>query len=87
VSGLRLRRDALEWRDVDGELVALDVHGAEYLRSNRAGALIWRLLAEGSDRDALVAALAWKFGIDDRTAAADVDHFLGELRARGLLEE
>jgi hypothetical protein len=85
MSDLKLRREALEWREVDGEVVALDVGAAEYLAANPTGAVLWRALADGCSRDDLVAALVRAFRVDDQTAERDVDRFLGTLRERDLL--
>lgn len=86
MSELRLNRDALEWREVEGELVALDVDAAEYIAANRAGATIWRKLAESATREELVAALVARFEVDETTAAGDVDRFVATLRERNLLD-
>lgn len=83
---LRLKRDALEWREVEGEIVALDVGAAEYVAANPAGATLWRELAGGASREQLVAALARDFAVDEETAGRDVDAFVTALRERGLLE-
>jgi hypothetical protein len=82
---LRLRRDGVAWRDVDGEVVALDEHAAVYLAANPAGAVLWRSLAGGATREELAAELALAFGIDTDRAAADTDGFLADLSERGLL--
>jgi hypothetical protein len=84
---LRLNRDASEWRNVDGEVVALDVAGSQYIATNRAGAELWRRLDAGASREDLVAALVDRFDVDEPTAARDVERFLESLRARNLLRE
>jgi hypothetical protein len=53
---------------------------------NRTGAVLWPLLAEGTDRDALVAAVVGEFDVDAETAGRDVDAFVGALREQDLLE-
>lgn len=83
---MRLKRDPLEWREVDGEVVALDVEAAEYLAANPPGALLWRLLAEGASREELVEALVSRFDVDEATAARDADSFVATLRERDLIE-
>jgi Coenzyme PQQ synthesis protein D (PqqD) len=85
VSELRLRQEGVAWKDVDGEVVALDERAAVYLGVNPAGALLWRSLAAGATRAELVAELAGAFGIASERAAADTDAFLADLGARGLL--
>ena len=84
---LRLNREASEWREVEGEVVALDVGSSEYIATNRAGAELWRLLDSGASREDLAGALVARFDVDEPTAEADVDRFLDSLRARNLLLE
>jgi hypothetical protein len=86
VGDLRLKRSALEWREVEGEIVALDVGAAEYVAANGAGAILWRELAGGATREALVASLTREYRVDAETAGRDVDRFVESLGARGLLE-
>jgi coenzyme PQQ synthesis protein D (PqqD) len=85
VSELRLRQDGVAWKDVDGEVVALDERAAVYLGANPAGALLWRSLAGGATRAELVAELAGAFGIAHERAVADTDAFLAQLGSHGLL--
>ena len=84
---LKLRKDRVEWRQVEGEIVALDLKTSQYLGINRAGAILWPHLAEGATVAALKERLAGEFGLDDETAARDVEAFLASLRAQDLLEE
>jgi hypothetical protein len=86
VTTLRLRQHALEWRQVDDEVVALDLDTSRYLATNRTGALLWDQLAAGATREALIAKLVATWEIDAERAAADVDAFLAVLDDRGLLE-
>ena len=85
MSELRLRPEALSWREVDGQLVAVDTRTSTYLAANPTGLLLWETLAAGTTRDVLVERLVERYGIDAERAAADVDHFLDSLRTRGLL--
>ena len=83
---MRLKRDPLEWREVEGEVVALDVEAAEYLAANRTGAVLWRLLADGASHEQLVQALVSGFDVDEATAARDAESFVATLRERDLIE-
>jgi Coenzyme PQQ synthesis protein D (PqqD) len=83
---LKLRAEALEWREVEGEVVALDVRASQYLAVNRTGAVLWPLLVAGTDREALVAAVLAEFEVDSATAQRDVDAFVAALREQDLLE-
>ena len=82
---LRLAQDALEWREVDGEVIALERERAAYLGVNRTGTLLWRALETGADEPELAALLVERYGIEAATARADVTRFVGELRAQNLL--
>jgi hypothetical protein len=86
VTELRLREEGLKWREIDGEMVAVDVRTSTYLSANPSGMVLWEPLSAGTSREALVEALVEHFGIDRERAADDVDAFVGELRARDLLE-
>jgi hypothetical protein len=81
----RLRDADLDWREVEGELVALDLRESRYLAINRSGQVLWAALAEGATRDELVERLVEAFDIEVGHAAADVDAFTAELESRGLL--
>jgi hypothetical protein len=82
---LTLKRDALSWREVDGEILALDLDGSRYLATNEAGALLWNELAKGTTHDALVAILVDQYGLERDHARADVETFIRDLAEQGLL--
>jgi hypothetical protein len=83
---LKLRADRLQWVELEGEVVALDESALMYLGANESAALLWRELAAGTTRERLGELLARQFGLDPAEAEADVDSFLDDLRARGLIE-
>jgi hypothetical protein len=87
MNDLRLRTRDLSWRDIDGEIVAVDVASSSYLSANPAGALLWSMLATGASRDELADRLVGTFGIERERADADVAAFLDSLSARNLLDE
>ena len=87
---LTLREADLDWRQVEGELVVLDLRESRYLAINRTGRALWAALAEGATRNELIESLVTHLGLDDACidharAAADVDAFTSELDSRGLL--
>ena len=83
---LRLRDDAVRWREIDREVVAVDLESSMYLSTNESGVRLWRRLAEGATIEQLVDELVSAFGIEPERAIADVRSFLDELEARNLLE-
>ncbi|HEX5620180.1 MAG TPA: PqqD family protein [Solirubrobacteraceae bacterium] len=82
---LRLRVDDLHWREIDGEVIALEARGSTYVAANGAGTLIWRALAEGTTPEALADELVRVYGIDRARATEDIQHFLAQLTDQGLL--
>ena len=81
----KLRDEALHWRQIEDEVVAVDMKTSAYLGANPAGALLWEALADGATKDALANLLVERFSIDESRAAADVDAFLAQLDEAGLL--
>ena len=83
---LRLRVEEVEWREVEGEVVALDLRQNAYVGVNRTGAVLWNALASGATPEQLVALLVERFDVDRGRAGADADEFLQQLADRDLLE-
>jgi hypothetical protein len=81
----RLRDGELEWRQIEGEIVALDLRESTYLSVNRTGTALWPLLVSGATRDELRTALMARFDVDEASAGRDLDAFLSALREKGLL--
>lgn len=81
----RLRAEGLEWREVEGEIVAADLRSSSYLSVNRTGAVLWPALVEGATEEALVERLTNSYPLDRQEAARDVAMFLKDLRTHGLL--
>jgi hypothetical protein len=82
---LRLRPEAVAWRDVDGEVIALGLESSTYFGTNASGSVLWRRLAEGTNRTELIETLVTTFGLEQAQAQTDVDAFLDDLRDRDLL--
>jgi hypothetical protein len=82
---IRLRGDDLDWREVEGEVVVLDVRRSVYVAVNASGAVLWPALADGATREALVDRLVTRYDKDPQDAGVDVDAFVADLRAQGLL--
>jgi Coenzyme PQQ synthesis protein D (PqqD) len=85
VTDLRLRDADLHWREIDGEVIALEARQSTYVATNGAGTLLWRALVDGATRDGLADELVREFGIPRDRALADTDRFLAELDEQGLL--
>jgi Coenzyme PQQ synthesis protein D (PqqD) len=83
---LRLQGSSVDWREVEGELIALARAESVYLAGNASAAILWRALADGTTETNLQALLVSTYGISAEAARADVAAFLADLGARGLLE-
>lgn len=83
----RLTAAGLEWRAVNGEVLALDLKSSEYLGVNRSGAVLWGALVDGATRDELVKRLVAAEHVEAALAERDVEQFLEQLRDHRLLAE
>ena len=82
---VRLRPDAVSWREVDGEIVALDRRSGDYLAISPTGAGLWAQLVEGATEAHLADELAARYDLDRARAERDVAVFIEALEARGLV--
>ena len=73
MSELRLRDTDLHWREIDGEVIALEARGSTYVAANGAGTLLWRALVAGARARGSPTSSSRAYGIDRERAAADVD--------------
>jgi hypothetical protein len=83
---IQIRPGVLEWRQVEGEIVALDLRTKTYLAVNRTGAALWPALVSGADREELLTRLEKGFSLSRDQASADLDAFLADLAGQDLLE-
>lgn len=78
-------RDDVVWREIDGEIVLLDLVGAAYFSVGGSGMTLWPALVEGASLAALSDALARRFALDPSVAEHDVRTFVNALGEQGLL--
>lgn len=79
-----LRQVADTWVVLPLAAESLDFNGM--LTLNETGALLWKALEQGGDREALADALTAEYAVDRATALSDVDEFLAKLAKTGCLE-
>lgn len=82
---VRIRSTNVSWREVDAEVIALDLDSSTYFSTNRTGALLWHAMVDGATVGSLVTLLENSFKVPAETARADVNAFLKLVRANGLL--
>ena len=56
------------------------------LSLNESGVMLWKVLEQGGDKQALVKALTDSYDVTEQQAANDVDEFLNVLAGAGCLE-
>jgi hypothetical protein len=84
---LRLDESAVAWREVDGDIVVIDLKASQYLTLNAVGRFLWLRLAHGADETSLADALAAEASLDRARARSDVAAFVQDLRTRKFLVE
>lgn len=82
---MRIDNARITWREVDGEIVAVDINTAEYLTMNGSGAMLWKAVVRGATKAELAACLVGTYSISAEQASSDVDAFLAKLYDRGLI--
>ncbi|MBE6986958.1 MAG: PqqD family protein [Ruminococcaceae bacterium] len=80
-----LRQVAGTWVVMPLGDATLDFNGMMTL--NDTGAFLWKALEQGSDKEALVAALTAEYAVDAERAATDVAEFITMLANAGCLVE
>jgi Coenzyme PQQ synthesis protein D (PqqD) len=82
---IKLRSEDIQWKEVEGEIVILDLRSARYMAVNESGRFLWEAAAEGTTRTRLVKELMDKYHIDHPTAERDVEDFIETLRRNQLM--
>ena len=75
----------ITWRDIRGELIALQLDSGEYFSFNEIGRLVWLAVTEGQTPRQALARIAAEYDIEPEQAEADVSAFLQGLLDGGLL--
>ena len=81
---VQLSPDVL-FRQLREEAVLLDLETQRYFGLDEVGARLWSLLAEDPRLERAQAALLLESDVEAETLARDVDSFLAELAAKGLV--
>jgi hypothetical protein len=74
-------------RAVDDEAIALDLDAGQYYGLNAVAARVWQLLAEGRAMSSICVTLLEEFDVAPDALRADVNAFVAELVAKGLVTE
>lgn len=75
------------FRELQGEAVLLDLKSQRYFGLDTVGTRIWQLLQELRRPEAVLGALLEEFEVPRERLAKDLEAFLDELRAKGLIQQ
>ena len=82
----RLNTSHIAWREVEDEVIVLDLRTSEYLTLNDTGAFLWVVLESGASAQSLYESLMGRWEVDRETAEKDVDDFLQYCRDADFVE-
>ena len=77
--------DDLSWRDVNDEMVALNLKTGEYYTFNDVGRGIWLALTDDKSPSEIVEMVVTKYDTKRAAAESDVADFVGGLLDKGVL--
>ena len=83
---LAKRTAAFNETAIEDEIVVMHLESGEFFSLTGSAAAIWQLIDGTRSRDRVLADLAAQFMQDEAVIAADLDAFLAQLRAAGLVE-
>lgn len=70
---------------IDDEIVVMSLQSGDFFSLTGTGRAIWLALDQHHDRAGLIAAMATEFGSEPSEIAPDIEAFLAQLDAAGLL--
>lgn len=77
----------ITWRDVDGELVVLDLIEGKYYTFNLIGAKMWRAIADDNyNLILLVDDIVEEYEIERQTALEDIEKFLHKMISANIIK-
>ncbi len=84
-SRVRINED-VAFRDLDGEMVLLNLRTGVYCGLDPVGTRIWHLLRAGQPLEAIVASLVAEYEVTAARSEADLLRFVGLLRENQLVD-
>jgi hypothetical protein len=84
-AAIRIRKDVV-FRDLEGELVLLNLATGVYFGLDPLGTRIWALIDDGCTMDEIVSAITAEYDVDAEACRTDLTRFLATLRDNDLLD-
>ena len=73
-------------REVEGELVLLDLESGIYFALDSVGARIWALISDGASLETVRDTMLAEFNVEAETLERDIRTLMNELERRKLVE-
>lgn len=80
-----VRNPDLVATDMDGETVMMSIERGEYFGLGGVGSRVWELLAQPTSLAQLADAIGAEYEVDASTCLADLQRFVADLLANGLV--
>lgn len=82
----KVDRNKVFWRTVEDETVILNIDTGLYYTLAGTGKAIWEMIVDGKGHAEILAKIASRFDVDEKTAARDLDGFIKVLNKEDLIE-
>ena len=84
-AAIRIRKDVV-FRDLEGEMVLLNLATGVYFGLDPVGTRIWALIDAGRTVEQIVSAITAEYDVDAAVCRADLERFLATLRDNDLVD-
>jgi hypothetical protein len=78
--------DNVVWRDLDGEIVILNLTSGVYFSVDGVGTRIWILMSEQVAPEEIVRQLIAEFEVEEAQLRSDMESLVKDLAGQGLIE-
>jgi hypothetical protein len=78
--------EQVNWRDIKGETVVLNIESGVFYTLNEVGRSIWEMVANGHTFEAITHQLSERFEVSPNISRTDAEKFLQRLMDEGILK-
>ncbi len=75
------------WRDVNDEVVVLNVKSGEYFTFNDVGRFVWKAISSGKNVDESVRMVVDEYDVEPEKAASEIRDFIRNIVAQKMLKK
>jgi hypothetical protein len=79
--------EQVNWRDIKGETVVLNIDSGVFYTLNEVGRSIWEMVANGHTFESITHQLSEKFEVSPDISRVDAEKFLRRLMDEGILKK